>query len=209
MSAYIWYAFKRHGIEIPYPQRVLHQTTPHDEAATRAAEVDEFFSHLRTISFLSVLNEAEHRRLAEGTEKRVYMTGELVVQEGAEGSELFVILAGTADVEIAPGGQTTKVATIKENDFFGEMSLLTGAPRSASVRATTPLTVLVVGKEDMAPVLANNQSLVERFGETLAQRQSGLASSRESAAKSSPQGQGTDSRSIASRILNFFGLSRR
>jgi CRP-like cAMP-binding protein len=171
--------------------------------------VAEFLAHLRSISFLSVLNEEEHRRLAEGAEKRVFMPGELVVREGDHGAELFVVTSGTADVEIAAGGQHTKVAAIKPGDFFGEMSLLTGAPRSATVRATAPLSVLVVGKEDLAPLLANNQSLVDRFGETLAQRQSALASHRESAAKSKKQEGDTDSRSLASRILTFFGLSKR
>lgn len=209
VNAYIWYAFKRHGIEIPYPQRVLHHAAGPDRAAARAAEVDEFLGHLRSTSFLAVLNEEEHRRLAEGAEKRIFMPGELVVREGDEGSEFFVVMSGTADVEISAGGQTTKVASIGRDDFFGEMSLLTGAARSATVRAATPLTVLVVGKEHMAAVLANNQSLVERFGETLAERQSALASHRESAAKPRKQDANADSRSIASRILKFFGLARR
>jgi small-conductance mechanosensitive channel len=209
VMAYVWYAFKRHGIEIPYPQRVLHQAALPDHATRHAAQVAEFLAHLRSISFLSVLNEEEHRRLAEGAEKRVFMPGELVVREGDHGAELFVVTSGTADVEIAAGGQHTKVAAIKPGDFFGEMSLLTGAPRSATVRATAPLSVLVVGKEDLAPLLANNQSLVDRFGETLAQRQSALASHRESAAKSKKQEGDTDSRSLASRILTFFGLSKR
>lgn len=209
VNAYIWYAFKRHGIEIPYPQRVLHYAAAPDRATARAADVAEFLGHLRSISFLSMLNEEEHRRLAEGAEKRVFMAGELVVREGDEGSEFFVVMAGAADVEISVGGQTSKVASITAGHFFGEMSLLTGAPRSATVRATTPLTVLVVGKENMAAVLANNHSLVERFGETLADRQSALASHRESAAMLRKQDASTDSRSMASRILKFFGIARR
>ncbi len=209
VMAYVWYGFKRHGIEIPYPQRVLHQAVAPDRAAARAAQVTEHLSHLRSINFLSVLNDEEHRRLAEGADKRVFMPGEVVVREGEAGSELFVVMSGTADIEIAAGGQAAKVASIRTGDFFGEMSLLTGAPRTATVRATTPLSVLVVDKSDLAPVLAHNQGLVERFGETLAQRQSALASHRESAAKSHKAEEGTDSRSLTSRILNFFGLAHR
>ncbi len=210
VMAYVWYAFKRHNIELPFPKRVVTMTQPSDAQAARQAEIGEFLRHLTAIDFLALLSEAEHRRLAECAEKRVYMPGELVVREGDEGSEFFVVMGGSADVEISAGGQVTKVASIAGANFFGEMSLLTGAPRSATVRATSPLTVLVIGKEAMRQVLANNQSLVERFGETLAQRQADLASRRESAAKSSLQERGAaDSRSFASRILNFFGLARR
>ena len=209
VMTYVWYAFKRHGIGIPFPQRVVHRLPSRNGSAAHASEVAEFLAHLRSISFLSVLNEAEHRRLAECAEQRMYMPGELVVREGDEGSEFFVVMQGTADVEISAGRQTTKVAAITHGDFFGEMSLLTGAPRSATVRATAPLTVLVVGKEAMGQVLANNHTVVERFGETLAQRQSALASHRESATKSQKQEGGADSRSLASRILTFFGLAGR
>jgi small-conductance mechanosensitive channel/CRP-like cAMP-binding protein len=209
VMAYAWYAFKRQNIELPFPKRVVTMTQPPDAQAARQAEIAEFLRQLLAIDFLAVLSEPEHRRLAEYGEKRVYMPGEFVVREGEEGAEFFVVMSGTADVEISAGGQTMTVASISTPDFFGEMSLLTGAPRSATVRATSPLTVLVVGKEAMGQVLANNHSLVERFGETLAQRQSALASHRESAAKSHKPEAGSDSRSLASRILKFFGLGRR
>jgi small-conductance mechanosensitive channel len=209
VMAYVWYAFKRHNIELPFPKRVVTMTQPPDVQAARHAEIDEFMRQLSAIDFLAALSEQEHRRLAASAEKRVYMPGELVVREGEEGTEFFVVMQGAADVEIAAGGQAKTIAAFGTGDFFGEMSLLTGAPRSATVRASSPLTVLVVGKGAMGQVLANNQSLIERLGETLAQRQSLLASHRESAAKSHKQEGGTDSRSLASRILKFFGLARR
>jgi small-conductance mechanosensitive channel len=209
VSAYIWYAFKRNGIEIPYPQRVVHQAAVPDRASMHAAEVDEFLAHLRSVDFLSVLDEEERRRMAEGGERRVFMPGEVIVREGDEGTELFVIMSGSADVEVSSGGTVSKVATMSAGAFFGEMSLLTGAPRSATVRAATPVTVLAIGKEAMAAVLAKNQSLVERLSETLAQRQAALASHRESVAAIRKPDAQADSLSLAARVRKFFGFAIR
>src|SRR5262249_26016513 len=56
VMAYIWYAFQRHGIEIPYPQRVIHTTRPPDLAALRAIELARIEDQFRSIDFLSVLD---------------------------------------------------------------------------------------------------------------------------------------------------------
>ena len=113
-----------------------------------------------------------------------------------------------ADVVIKTGDQTTPVATLKKGQFFGEMSLLTGAPRSATVQTKSPLAVTVIGKHAMSRVLSGNPGLADQFGAILTARQSELATTRETADRAARLKSGAeDGKSLTARILKFFRLS--
>jgi CRP-like cAMP-binding protein len=117
-------------------------------------------------------------------------------------------MEGEADVLIKTGEQSTHVATIKKGQFFGEMSLLTGAPRSATVQANSQLTVAVVGKNAMSQVISRNLSLADQFGTILAARQSNLAATRATADRAAKlRSDAGDEKSLTTRILKFFRLS--
>lgn len=208
VMVYVWYGFQRNGIEIPYPQRVVHMTQAPDLTALRTMELAGIEEEFHAIDFLAVLDAQALHMLAEHAQKRVYLPGELVVREGEPGEEFFVIVEGEADVVIKAGDQTTTVATLKKGQFFGEMSLLTGAPRSATVQAKSQLTVTVVGKDAMSQVISCNRNLVDQIGTILTARQSELATTRETAdraAKLRPSA--GDGQSLTMRILKFFRLS--
>ncbi len=172
--SYLWYAFHREGIEIPYPVREMRsppagrETPAQRQADTRAG--------LARIDFLAGLSPAELDRLAGSVERRVYMPGEQVVREGETGEEFFYMTHGAVAVTVAGGAGT--VATLAPGDYFGEMSLLTGAPRAATVTATAESHLLVLKPAPMRELLHANPGLAERIGETLAERQSRLARAR-------------------------------
>jgi small-conductance mechanosensitive channel len=209
VMAYVWYAFQRNGIEIPYPQRVVHMTQAPDLTALRTIELAGIEEQFRAIDFLAVLDAQALHLLAEHAQKRVYLPGELVVREGEPGEEFFVVMEGEADVVIKTGDQTTRVATLKKGQFFGEMSLLTGTPRSATVQAKSQLTVTVTGKNAMSQVLSRNPNLADQFGTILTARQSELATTRETADRAARLRPGAgDGKSLTARILTFFRLSR-
>jgi small-conductance mechanosensitive channel/CRP-like cAMP-binding protein len=208
VMAYVWYAFQRNGIEIPYPQRVVHMTQAPDLTALRTIELAHIEEGFRDIDFLALLDAPSLHSLAEQAQKRVYLPGELVVREGEPGEELFVVMEGEADVLIKTGEQSTHVATIQKGQFFGEMSLLTGAPRSATVQANSQLTVAVVGKSAMSQVISRNLSLADQFGTILAARQSNLAATRATADRAAKlRSDAGDEKSLTTRILKFFRLS--
>ena len=205
VRAYVWYAFQRNGIEIPYPQRVVHMPQAPDPTARRAIERARIEEQFHTIDFLAVLDADALHLLADHAQTRVYLPGELIAREGEPGEELFVVMEGEADVVIKTGDQTTTVATLKPGQFFGEMSLLTGDPRSATVLAKSQLTVTVVGKAAMSQVISLNPSLVDQFSRILTARQSALATTRETldrAAQLSPDA--GNGESLTRRILKFF-----
>ncbi len=85
---------------------------------------------------------------------------------GEAGGELFVIVNGEAVVKTNPG----RTAVLKAGDFFGEMSLIDGQPRSATVEATTPIRLLVLGQRDFWRVLERTTSIVRKVTSALCQR---------------------------------------
>ncbi|SPP63100.1 mechanosensitive ion channel family protein [Nitrospira lenta] len=208
VMAYVWYAFERNDIDIPYPQRVLHMTQPPDLTALRAAELAGFEEQFRAIDFLAILDAKALHSLAEQAHKRVYLPGEQVVREGESGDEFFVVVEGEADVAIKTGDHTTSVAVLKKGQFFGEMSLLTGAPRSATVQATSQLTVTVIGQQAMRQIISATPALAEQIGTILTARQSSLTATRETADRTVTRRSATEEgQSLTVKILQFFRRS--
>jgi small-conductance mechanosensitive channel/CRP-like cAMP-binding protein len=202
---YVWNAFKRHGIEIPFPQRTVQLLKPEAVLATVSKERERIAEGLRRVDFLSVLTPAELQSLAEDATIRAYMPGEVVVHQGDEGSELFFILSGHVDVHRGEGPHSV-VATLNPLQFFGEMSLLTGERRTATIMAKTRLEVLVVHKESLARSLKSNPLLVERMSRVLVQRKTDLVAHEERAAKQNEE-RVDPVQSLGNRIRKFFGLS--
>ena len=167
--AYVWQAFQRNNIEIPYPVRVMRRAAPDRETPEQIhADIRQC---LARIDFLSGLSPAEIERLAGSVQRRVYLPGETVVREGEAGEELFYIDRGDAAITAHTAAGSQPVVKLSAGQYFGEMSLLTGAPRAATVTAETELQVLVVGRRIMQELLAANPMLAEHMGETLMERQ--------------------------------------
>lgn len=84
---------------------------------------------------------------SRGQEIRSFDDGEIIVREGEESREMFIIHTGNVEVVKHVGGHEVLLATLERGSFFGEMSLLEGLPRSATVRAlgSTKLAVLRPG----------------------------------------------------------------
>jgi CRP-like cAMP-binding protein len=104
---------------------------------------------------LSSVGAADLGRLAaEGRERR-YAEGDVIVREGAKGSALFIVLDGAACVSI----DGAIVRTVRTGDIFGEVALLRGVPRSATVVAATDLDCLLLTSWDLAGFLAAHEAV--------------------------------------------------
>jgi CRP-like cAMP-binding protein len=203
MRERIWYAFKRSGIDIPFPTR--HMILQKPASAERSAAQD-FADFLAGVEMLKPLGPEEVKTVAGAVAQRIYAPGEFVMRTGEAADSMFVIHRGRAEV-LAPdaGGDYRQVAVLEPGNVIGEMGLFTGESRRADVRAQDELELLEIGKPVMRTLLTDNASLAEAFSRIISQRQAELVRHAETPALSDhflrPE-------TVLDRIKRFFTLSR-
>jgi len=164
----VWYELKRRGITIPFPIRTLQ--VQRKAALPVQEEKAEALSILRAEPLFESLSEEQLNHVVQEARLKLFGRGEPVIEEGAEGDSMFVMLRGAANVFVSKNGSRIRVATLGAGNCFGEMSLLTGEPRSATVRADGDCYVMEIGKPVMAELLRDAPSYLEKLSELLAQR---------------------------------------
>ncbi len=127
---------------------------------------DEKVKHLRQIPIFNGCSRRELAAVARIADLIEEPSGKVLTQAGEPGKEFFLILDGTARVEVS----ARKRVRLGRGDFFGEMSLLDGEPRSATVIAETPLRLLVIGRREFWVLLNEIPQLTRRILVTLSQR---------------------------------------
>ena len=195
----IWYAFKRAGLSFAYPTQTLYIERP-KTAASLVADTETLAGRLSATDIFAPLNADELSQLVCASRSHTYAPGETIIRAGEEGDSMFVVRHGNVAVQINDNGQARTVATLGEGDFFGEMALFTGEPRSAHVVAAEETEVLEIGHEAMKSVFDSNPHLAETLGQTIAHRRAGLAATAEI------DDEEEVSAGLISSIKRFFGL---
>ncbi len=200
----IWYEFRRQKITIPFPIRTLEfnrkrPALPHEEHS-KARTI------LETEPLFTCLTEAQLETLIAGSRTIHFGRGERLIEQGADGSSMFVMLEGTAQVSVSQNGSSLRVGMLRAGDCFGEMSLLTGEQRTATVRAEHDCEVLEIGKPVMARLLRESPECVTQLSELLARRKM----ETEGIVKDASQGEDEEARQYRAtflrRLRGFFEL---
>ena len=160
-----WYEFDRHGISFAFPVRIIEHPRTGTVTADRKAEL------LAQHSLCSSLGEEQIERLAQTARQVRFGKGETIIHQGESGESMFILITGSAEVFAQKNGRLLRVGELGSGECFGEVSLLTGEPRSASVIARTDCEILEIQKLAIGAVLRENPHLAERLSETLAMRQ--------------------------------------
>ena len=116
-------------------------------------------SFLREVPLFADLPRRHLQRIAREADEQVFTSGETIVQEGMLGETMFVVLEGQG--KVVRGRR--KVAEVFPGDFFGELSLIDGGPRSASVVAETPMRVLRVFRRTLTSLWREDPKLAIRI----------------------------------------------
>jgi small-conductance mechanosensitive channel len=199
VRSHIYYAFRRHGISIPYPIQVEIQQEPSaasaDAADVRARLPDD-------VEIFTSLTGEQRAQLVAGSRVQLYEAGQVIVREGDAGGSMFVIRRGEATVTLA--NTDGELARHRAGGFFGEMSLLTGDARSATVTAVTDCEVLEIASEAFRGVVLSDLGLVERVAAAVAARraehnQHRVTRASESAPIETPQ-------TLVARVRRFLRL---
>ena len=173
IASALWYALRRHSIEIPFPTRTVHM---HDAGRDEDEAMDKDFERelmgdLRQVDFLRALSDEELRLLVPTVAVRQFGAGEMLMRAGEQGDSMFIVRSGTAEVFAhTSDGQTRHLGNYARGDFTGEMALMTGEPRTASVRATTDLEVIEMDREGFTRLFKEHPDAASGIGDIIAAR---------------------------------------
>ena len=200
----LWYALRRQGINIPFPIRDVQ----HAHIERRQKKKDrktlsmQIMALLENVPLLTPLSDEDRKKIAHEATIQDYGSEEIIVRTGDAGSSLYIILDGACEVLLERDGQAAKkMAEINKGDFFGEMSLLTGETRSATVKALEYATVIRVDKTLFSEIIASNPDIPEQIGVIMAQRQQDLSTEA-----SKIQGHSAIQLKLIYKIKSFFGI---
>jgi hypothetical protein len=200
----LWYALRRNNIGIPFPIRDTQHA--HIERRRRKKERQELSVKIRAlldkVPLFEALPAKDRDTVSEEAIIEEYGDGERIVRQGDPGDSLFIILSGDCDVLLEKEGRTLKkVATIHQGDFFGEMGLLTGETRTATVKASQYATVARVDKPLFSTFLASKPEICDKLGAVMTERQKDLAAKANQVLDTS-----VSQVNLISKIRVFFGI---
>jgi CRP-like cAMP-binding protein/small-conductance mechanosensitive channel len=170
--------------------------------AARAYEV------IRTVELFRTLTDEECHKLAPQLAYRPFASGEVIARQGALAHHLYLLASGKVDVTLTtPDGREQTIATLTGPDFFGEMGLLTGAPRSANIVATTAVDCFQLDRADFEGILRAREDVAAELAAFTAARQMALTAAREglNAADRGAE-QLRETARILAKMREFFGL---
>src|SRR5262249_7116785 len=133
---------------------------------------------LARVDLFARLDATELELLVVGMKTQTFASGEVVIQQGDVGDSLYVIHKGEVAVNVVVTAETRNVALLKAGNFLGEMSLMTGEPRTATCRAHTDVECWVIDHEAMRRLLASKPKIAEDMSALLAARQTALDDKR-------------------------------
>ena len=197
----------RAGLTPAYPKEdVFHAEMPvrHFDSSSQ----DGRRELLSRVELLRDLNAMERERLAGRMTRHRFSEAQTVIEAGAPGSSMFLVVEGLLNVYSAdPGedGEPLRIASLSPGDCFGEMSLLTGEPRSATISAVTDSIAYEITKRDIEDLFDQRPELIERISRIVAERRSHNTRTLEAASRGSvAQDEESMTRQMLARIRSFF-----
>ena len=173
-------------------------------ASGRAQDLARRKSALAGVDIFALLSEAERDQLAEHLVYAPFVKGDTITRQGAVAHWLYLIVTGEADVWIDTPSGRTHVSTVMAGGVFGEMGMLTGEPRRATITARTDVECFRLDKTGFETVLRTRPDIAGSLSRVLVSRESELAWRKDIASAAGRAPARHDD--VLARIREFFGL---
>jgi CRP-like cAMP-binding protein len=213
VRAHVHAAFRRAGLHFPFPEGTLHviKEGEKQEARHRHLDLERRMRALQSVDLFASLHDSERTQLAGHMTFAPFLAGETITRQGDVAHWLYVLVDGEARVVYeADGGERRVIGTIRggtKDSFFGEIGMLTGAPRSSSVVALNDVECFRLDKEGFQLVLQQRPAIAEEISTIMALRRSGLAATQDALGEEARRRElDADRGELLGRIRRFFGL---
>jgi small-conductance mechanosensitive channel/CRP-like cAMP-binding protein len=205
----IYVALKRVGVPLSMPAHAVFMTKESERRKERKSEkdVNKVAHMLGRVPLFEPLSPEELIRLAKHTQAAPFVKGETVTRQGAKAHWLYVIHEGEVSVHVATShGRSKQISKLGPNDFFGEMGLMTGESRSATVVAESDVECFRVDSEGFAEILQERPAIAEKIADILTRRRMQLVHAMSDLKTDPGLGNAQVKKDLLDKIQSFFGL---
>jgi len=199
----LYYRLKRAGMSVPYP---IHDVRVARQPRTDSVTLPERLTFVEKAGLFKDLEQDDKQAIAEAMQPVTFGCGEAIIHQGDQGDSMFFIREGHVRVLLEGRGEQHEVNKLGPGDYFGEMALLTGEPRTATIVADCDVGAYVLSKEPFRRVLERDPNIAEEISHTIANRRTELE--HEAAAMASrPAAVALEAQqNLLARIQRFFRL---
>ncbi|HXN33562.1 MAG TPA: mechanosensitive ion channel family protein [Polyangiaceae bacterium] len=225
VRARIYTALKRTGIPLARPAQTLFVTQAEDDTTQSERRKERRVHAIERVDLFHSLTPDEREFIAGHLKDATFTAGETVTKQGAIAHHLYILCEGSVQIRrhaeslASPNSPARNqdravplakvVATIDAPNFFGEMGLMTGEPRTADVVALTDVECYRLDKEGLQRILEDRPEVAEQFSKTLAKRRVDLATIADGLdAEAGRARMASEETRILDKIQEFFGLAR-
>ncbi len=209
VRVHLFASLQRAGLRVAEEQRTSHivtQDVAHAEAV-RQRELQRRLVMLKQVDLLAPLSEEERTFVAERLQYTPFARGDVVTKQGSLAQWLYVIAFGEVEVRFEQPGRAPRVlGTLTAGQFFGEMGLLAGDSRNATVIAKTDVECYRLDRASFQALLLARPALAAEVSKVVASRTPELETARAEAAQAPAPPARPAEPALLARIQKFFGL---
>jgi hypothetical protein len=165
----IWYELGRRNIPFSYPTRIVEMRSKDEKAP-----IDHVSSLLQVQPLFADMAPEQIQALAKSARHWRFGKGEKIISQNDPGQSMYVLSSGVARVTVERDGRASDLGVLVSGECFGEISLLTGSPRTATVVAKTDCDIVEIDQTAMRDLLRHDPRLADQLSETLSTRRSML-----------------------------------
>ncbi|HEU4350552.1 MAG TPA: mechanosensitive ion channel family protein [Burkholderiales bacterium] len=206
VRVHLFASLQRAGIRVAEPQRTVHAVA-RDQAHAETVRRRELTRRLQALSSVppfAALSEEDKADIAERLQYAPFARGDVITKQGNKAHWLYILAFGEADVLYEPpGGVLQPIGTLHAGQFFGEMALVTGEARAATVIAKTDVECYRLDRASFQELLAGKPQIAEEIGRVMGGRRGDLDSARQAFTEVAPTAEAGVR--FVSRIRRFFG----